>query len=226
MLPFDDIELPDVDKVQPGEFAIARLLEEPFNDYSNGEQESMLETQHDPQLETRHDLGPSLEPLTMDENYDTAQDQIESMSDSGLYRDFIRKSPAYKWLVASLQREVILARGTPDIMENIKKMIFSAMPSPHKISRKEPSQAYKAIFELEWSPLDFVREQRYTGNPEEALERAITLTGCSNDAQALPTEAYLNQTWPTTGKNVMKLITDVVRKPRGHHVNCEYMAFR
>jgi hypothetical protein len=158
----------------------------------------------------------SLEPY---ENDDYLDDNTESMFDL----EFIVKTPAYGWLITSLQREATLTRATPDIVEDIREKILRALPSPYMVNRKVPSQEYKATFELDWDPLSFVKEQQYTENPDEALERVITLTGSANDAQAVTSREYLSQTWPATGNQVMQLVTDVVSNTIDHHVACEYI---
>ncbi|KAF2494968.1 hypothetical protein BU16DRAFT_462498 [Lophium mytilinum] len=147
------------------------------------------------------------------------KDDDEAMPASDQYRDLLRETSAYKWLVATLRREATLSRGTPDLMEAIREEIFSALPSAPKVSRRQPSQPYKATFELDWDPWEFVKEQQYSETIEKALENAVTLTGCPNDAQALTTKAYLRQTWPATGSQVMQLVKDLVQKPKGHVVN-------
>lgn len=154
-------------------------------------------------------------------NDDAVVDDTEPTPDAGLYRDFIVRTPAYSWLIASLQREATLTRAAPDLMENIKEEVLGALSSPHRVSRNALSQQYKATFELAWDPLSFVREQQYTETPEEALESAITLTGAANDAQAMTTREYLCQTWPATGKHLMQLVTDVVRNSTNYYVACE-----
>ena len=222
MFPLEDVELPDVDRVRNGEFSIGRFLEEPMPETQDVPEPDI---QDDPEPYTQIDVEPSLKTQKVDKHNDTAYDHKESVPDPDPYSDFIRETPAYKWLLASLQREAALALGTPDLMESIRQTIFSAFPSSQNISRREPSQAYKMTFELDWDPLGFVREQQYTESPEQALEWAITLTGCSNDAQALTTKAYLCQTWPTTGKQVMRLVKDVVRIPEGHVSKFEYGPF-
>jgi len=35
------------------------------------------------------------------------------------------------------------------------------------------------------------------------IARTITLTGSATDAQALPCEMYLRQTWPASGSNIL-----------------------
>jgi hypothetical protein len=63
------------------------------------------------------------------------EEDIELTPGAGLYMDFIAKTPAYTWLVTSLQREARLTRATPDIIESIRKKILDALPSYRKISR-------------------------------------------------------------------------------------------
>ena len=118
----------------------------------------------------------------------------------------------------NLGREAILiTRTIPDLMEDIRRKVLCALPSSdHKVSNK-------ATFELDWDPLSFVKEQQYTESPDEALERAITLTGSANDAQAVTAGEYLSQTWPATGKNVMRLVIDVIRNTADHHAGCKYI---
>jgi hypothetical protein len=116
----------------------------------------------------------------------------------------------------NLGREAILTRATPDLMEDIRRKVLCALPSSHKVSNK-------ATFELDWDPLSFVKEQQYTESPDKALERAITYTGSLNNAQAIATGEYLTQTWPATGKKVMRLVTDVIRNTADHHVSCKYI---
>jgi hypothetical protein len=161
-----------------------------------------------------------------DENEDALEDALEddkSTPDVGPYRDFIVKTPAYSWLVANVQREATLTRQTPDIMEDIRKEILCSLPSFYKVSRRAPSREYKATFKLDWDPLSFVKEQQYAESPDEALERAITLTGSVSNAQAVTTGEYLSQTWPASGRHVMRLVADIVRKPTNQHVAGEYI---
>ena len=61
----------------------------------------------------------------------------------------------------------------------------------HKISRKRSLEGYKVIFEVEWYPLAFVKEQEYREELGRAIETAITLTGYAQDTQALTCAQYL-----------------------------------
>ena len=110
-------------------------------------------------------------------------------------------------------------------METIRTSIFAALLPVRRASGNAASLVYKATFDLDWDPLSFVKEQRYTESPGVALERAITLTGSVANAQALTTREYLYQTRPATGFQMMKLVTDVAGSTFGHHVTCKYIAF-
>lgn len=136
------------------------------------------------------------------------------------YREFIVNSPAYHWLLVTLQREFNLSRADPDIMQHIKGVLIAAFPSQRKISRRLPSSEHKMILHLEWDPISFIREQQYAERPDEALANAITLTGSSDDAQALTSLNYLSQTWPATGKEVMHVLCDAVRGQSGSIACC------
>lgn len=141
---------------------------------------------------------------------DRGQKQQDDTPNSGMIFDFILQTSAYKWLVATLKRETTLTRASPDLMEEIGAQIRGVLPSSgEEVSRKASSQEYMATFEILWNPLQYVKEQKYTESPEEALEGAIAITGTVDDAQALTTLEYLCQVWPTSGIYVMQLITDV-----------------
>jgi hypothetical protein len=155
------------------------------------------------------------------EEQQVEEEDVEVKARTSPHREFIVRTEAYKWLTTTLQRETTLTRANPDLMAAIQDTIFSALPSSHRISRKESSKAYKVIFKLDWDPLLFVKQQQYKESAGRALKKAITLTGSSNNAQALTTQAYLCQTWPTTGKQVMGLVREVVRVPEGVEANGE-----
>jgi hypothetical protein len=197
------------DGVQSGEFAIGRYLAEEDSDTWD--------------IDKISDNDKAVSVSIPTEPSEKSEGDSEPPPDSDLYHDFIVKSPAYSWLVASLQREATLTRATPDLMGDIGDKILSVLPSIHKVSRRAPSMECKATFELDWDPLSFVKEQQYVEKADEALKRAITLTGSTNDAQALTTSEYLTQTWPATGKFVMQLVVDVVRNTTGYHATCEYI---
>jgi hypothetical protein len=201
-MPIDDENI-DANGVIQGEFTIERFMDEPLMEYLDNETE----------------LNPQ-DTLELDEGEPELVSESEEVLNSGLYRNAVLATPAYKWLIASLQREARLTRTTPDLMERIKEIIFSALPFAPKPNREESSQKYLAVFELDWDPVAFIKEQEYSETPEEVLEKVITLTGSLNDSQAVTTISYLCQTWPVTGEQVMRLVNDSLRR-KGDVVDCK-----
>ncbi|KAK6811024.1 hypothetical protein RU639_013191 [Aspergillus parasiticus] len=107
------------------------------------------------------------------------------------------------------------------IFKAASKRILTSLPSSHTISRKSSAEAYTVTFVIDWNPLSFLNDQGYKEEPGEAVERAITLTGTAEDAQALPCAQYLCQTWPSTGGHIIQLVKDIVRAGPGSRQICD-----
>lgn len=169
-------------------------------------------------------IGPESPQQTEEESSESEGDEdlSASLPAPGPYREFIVNSPAYRWLVATLQRESSLARTKPDIMHRIREAILAELPSDRRVSRRLPSSEHEVVFHLDWDPIGFVKEQQYVEKPSEALANAITLTGLCDDAQALTSLGYLSQIWPTTGESIMHVLCNAVRSGRGSLASCKF----
>ncbi|KAH8812428.1 hypothetical protein F5884DRAFT_309735 [Xylogone sp. PMI_703] len=185
----------------------------PLNDIMNNWYQSL----EDPIDEEPPGSEASVDDLM---DLDSYEDGEANMPELLAYQNFIFQSPAYEWLLANLRREFFLTSPEPNYMEIIGKKIIQCLPSSHVVSRKRSAESYEITFEIEWSPLAFVSEQMYKEELGEAIENAITLTGSTNDAQALTCAQYLCQTWPLSGEYTIKLIKDVVRSGAGHQHTC------
>ncbi|KAL2824339.1 hypothetical protein BJY01DRAFT_256478 [Aspergillus pseudoustus] len=139
-------------------------------------------------------------------------DDIEHYDDTDLaaYRNFILQSPAYKWLLGRLLKETHLDTAEASIMVAIRQRIIAALPVSRNISRKRSSEIHKVTFDIDWDPIRFITAQRYEGDPAEAVERCITLTGSINHAQALTCGEYLRQTWPFSGHYMVEVLKEMV----------------
>ncbi|KAI7977140.1 hypothetical protein EIK77_005345 [Talaromyces pinophilus] len=126
------------------------------------------------------------------------------------YRSLIRGSPAHSWFLDNIRRECTLLAPEPNIIGEIRNAILNALPSSPKISRRKPAEIFNVGFMVDWDPVAFLREEEYTEKPEDAIERAITLTGSTVSAQALTCGGYLRQTWPSTGEQILYLIKSLV----------------
>lgn len=130
-------------------------------------------------------------------------------------RKLLLQSPAYSWLITSLRRELILVSAKPNLMESIRREIHSVLPTSHSVSGARSPEVYTITYRTNWNPLAFFKQQNYREGPGNAVETAITLTGSTQDAQALGCAQYLYQTWPFTGKDVMHLLKKLLRDVPG-----------
>ncbi|KAL6819261.1 hypothetical protein V8C40DRAFT_281571 [Trichoderma camerunense] len=145
---------------------------------------------------------------------DHEEDGEESIPDLVAYRNLISGSPAYSWLLGILRRESLLEAKCSKSMKDINQKIVSSLPHIRNISKARSSERFQMTFLINWDPANFLEEQQYEESPDEAIEKAITLTGSAKNAQALTTLQYLHQTWPTTGEHVLQLVKDVMGGPR------------
>ena len=152
----------------------------------------------------------------------------EEANISGLlaYRDFILNSPVYEWLLISLRRETLLVQADPKPMLAIRRRILDSLPPSHKVSRKRDAEAYNITFDIGWDPLTFFKEQNYGEEPEEVVEKVITLTGSATHAQALTCRQYLCQTWPSAGERVIQLVKRTIRDGPGHRHTCKFSGLK
>jgi hypothetical protein len=142
------------------------------------------------------------------------------------YRDFIFETPAYKWLLANLRRELLLVPTEPNIMESIRRKLTKYLSSSPKISRSTSIPTSRATFEVNWDPVAFVREQGYKEKTHEVIGMAITLTGSAKDAQALNCTQYMCQTWPSTGRHIIQLVRDLIRDRSANGCTCKSLRSR
>lgn len=129
------------------------------------------------------------------------------------YRDFVTRNPAYAWLLARLERELLLVPAAPNHMQTISGTILNSLSHGafQKLGHEKGPHLCEMTFIVDWDPLAFLKEQEYEEKAEEAFARAITLTGTGRDAQALTTAQYLSQTWPLVGDEVLDLLKRVIR---------------
>ncbi|KAM6487348.1 hypothetical protein HDV62DRAFT_151252 [Trichoderma sp. SZMC 28011] len=178
------------------------------------------------EIEEDHFQGDGVRDDHIEQNHEEDKDQNdeedkeESIPDLGEYRDLISGSPAYSWLLGNLRRESVMEPKCSDSMKDINQKIVSFLPHIRHISKSRSSESFQMTFLINWDPANFLEEQQYEESLDEAIERAVTLTGSAKNAQALTTLQYLRQTWPTTGEHVLKLVKDVMCGPREQTYTC------
>lgn len=169
--------------------------------------------------------GVLSENMTLDEKVRGWQDKNEEMemlesddesSEMGFlgiqeFQDLVRNSCAYTKFLSDILRECVLTTAEPKIIEEIHNVIFQTLPASSNMSREKESERFTMAFKVDWDPLSFVQEQKYSVSPEIAIKTAIVLTGSATEAQALTCGEYLEQTWPCIGADILRLIQAVVK---------------
>jgi len=141
---------------------------------------------------------------------DVEEDVAPSLPNKRDYHRVIFDSVAYQWLTASLSKEILLAvvPSQYDVCGGIRSKILSCLEGKSRaVSSHRASERHILDIKFDWHPKDFLRGQFGPADSlGQLLGRVITLTGSTTDAQALPCEAYLCQTWPVSGPAVFGLL--------------------
>lgn len=132
-------------------------------------------------------------------------------------RDYGRtvfSSTAYKWLLVSLTKAVMLSVEGDSFCAGLHTALSNYLEGSRarSISRRRASESYSMIFVAEWNPTIFLQEQfpNSTSDLGRLLGEVLTLTGSVTNAQMLPCAEYMRQTWPSTGSTLMKLLKTAV----------------
>lgn len=139
------------------------------------------------------------------ERYDEYIDPMDEIKKA------VYKSAAYTWLVKSLSGRSLLVNSNPEILLAITKSLKDAVPRPRHISRRIAVPACCVVYETEWPLRAFLDDQWPMWHDTGWIGEIVTLTGADVDAQAMSCEAYLKQTWPLIGSNVLRLVDSSLR---------------
>ena len=135
------------------------------------------------------------------------EQEMAAIPDEQKYREIAFKSPAYKWLLASLGKNASLSAGSPDdAIAVIKSQITKSLPRAKAVSSKVASDVHTIAIRCDCDVAAFVRREYPEMIGEFKLGEVITITGSPTDAQALTCLAYMEQTWPSTGGDVLSAV--------------------
>ena len=132
----------------------------------------------------------------------------ESLFDHSIV-EFAVSTRSFRWLVASMRRELGLDFNCATVFHQIRDELPSVLR--FRLGSRALLRESAVIF-LEWNPASFVAQQGYEG-PNSILS-ALTLTGSASQAQMTTCCEYIRQTWPIIGEDVLDcLVTAVSRGP-------------
>ncbi len=127
-------------------------------------------------------------------------------------RSFLLESESFQSLLGKMRVAVLttISRDTAlqAITDTVSSRLTSLVPPGY-------SDVQNAVFKVAWNPLSFFEDQEYPDSGVGTLERVITINGSICDAQALTCFQYMEQTWPTTGVELLRVLDSAIA--RGRH---------
>jgi hypothetical protein len=116
---------------------------------------------------------------------------------------------ALKWLLSRLEMEI---QSNREIIAHIGHAVESQLKSPAFAG----NATYRVTFNVNCDLEDFWRSQITDGTgTKRRLSKRITITGSSQNAQALTCGQYLTQTWPVTGPQICQHLDTVFMGDNG-----------
>lgn len=150
------------------------------------------------------DNGPQIDttPLPMEVEQTSFDDPVaEQIYDK--YFELIWGHVSYAWLLGQMRNKLLLANGD-NLISRIRAEVFRTLPRPSRVSIGYVP-TYSAFFIVDWPLKAFLQSQlRRVGECE--LGHVLTISGTLCDAQALTCNEYMEQTWPSSGIHLVRLI--------------------
>ena len=137
-----------------------------------------------------------------------AEQQLGKVQEPPSYqrvRSFLLDGPAYQWLLQNARSSALLTKRKGTVLEAVSRKIDDTLTSIRTSKLRHPP-VFQMIFDMDWDLPNFLRAQEYDATLEIAFERAITVTACQYSAQALSCIDYMCQTWPSSGREVVRVL--------------------
>jgi hypothetical protein len=128
------------------------------------------------------------------------------------YAKIVFESSAYLWLTSSIRRELALALlpSQENSCTSVYSEVIRYLDDERKaaVSSRRPSDRHLMRLTADWNVIAFLARQfsHSTAPYGDLVAQTITLTGSETDAQAVPCEMYVRQTWPVSGPCLLLLV--------------------
>ncbi|KAL4802183.1 hypothetical protein BDV18DRAFT_67188 [Aspergillus unguis] len=142
-----------------------------------------------------------------------APETMGEISPNVKYRDAMRGSPAYRWVLASIGREILLETADGRSTSYQRDSMLSQFQRCREVSSSTPPNSHTASVRMNWNLRQFIGDHKGRGIGGELFEQALTLTGSLSHAQALTCAEYMRQVWPLTTNDILGLLKELVGKP-------------
>jgi hypothetical protein len=130
-------------------------LEDPVSNWSLD-----IETLEDPNTALNEKPDDFVDDSQFEE-FDDTDLTADSLPELSLYKDFISKLPAYKWLLESVQN--VLYMDVPgDVQTNIRQAVLDCLPRSQVVSRGALPERFSLTFTADWDPCALLAQSTHT----------------------------------------------------------------
>lgn len=159
-------------------------------------------------------LSDTIERLNLLSELPAGDQQLEEVEILSRYQEvcsFLLHGPAYRWLIENAQSSALLTNRKGTVLETISHAMAEmlSMKNPDSLQY----QIFQVNFDMDWDVVTFLRSQEYGTTLEIAIERAITVTGSASNVQALSCIDYMCQTWPSSGREMIRALQRALKSP-------------
>ncbi|KAF1846467.1 uncharacterized protein K460DRAFT_417538 [Cucurbitaria berberidis CBS 394.84] len=159
--------------------------------------------------ENRKTPGPKLD---QDRVLERVADEVVILPSYQEVRRFLLGGSTYKWFIERAQLAATLTDRKGTAIETIAHSMWAGLESDLK-TRPRSNPLYHITFELDWDLPGFLQSQKYDTAAQTAMESVITITGTGDIAQALTCGDYMDQVWPLSGRNVVRVLQMAAASP-------------
>jgi hypothetical protein len=179
--------------------------------------------EHEADLVPQESTPPDWDAGDLDDDSWNHEDAFPELRE---YRDVLINSSAYAWLASALTAELQCETLGKDCRAEIRQTILNKLSTTDLvISRRKPPPSVSIRIHTPWNAPAFFRYQEYDIPPQEALPRALVLTGDGNNIQCSTIKEYMSQVWPHYGPEILKLYQRLVSLEIPGLNRCQYPTF-
>ncbi|KAH6619042.1 hypothetical protein C7974DRAFT_40741 [Boeremia exigua] len=153
-----------------------------------------------------------------DEAMSILEAEKKDLQQSVAYKEFVSRSDAYRWLVASLHQSPGQLSGDIESMVAIRAYVRDQLRQQQPLrtlSRQRPPAMVNLTVKLEWNPIQIALSYGFKYPFWGILDNLYCMTGSETEAQVTTIMEYMTQMWPSTGTSLIALMRELVSKPEG-----------
>ena len=180
--------------------------------------DTVPETEFDP-------LGDEIIEDDADDSFDFPIDHLAKFHKR---YEFLKESKEYQWLLHRIRTSANLSQSGNTILANISRKIHAGLDESDVLKCKQRAKAFKsntlftAIFHVGLSLRTFL-DHYYQDHSCSDIGAVLTLTGDAVNSQAATCAQYMQQTWPISGIEILRVLERSLSKNAADPYKCDIL---